>query len=32
MLFEYHKLLISANIHLSICNIGSFFALIKPQY
>jgi len=28
MLFEYHKLLISANIHLSICNIGSFL----PQY
>jgi len=26
VLFEYHELSISADIHLSICNIGSFFA------
>jgi len=25
MLFKYHDLSISANIHFSICNIGSFF-------
>jgi len=32
MLFEYHELSIYANIRLSTCNIGSFFALIKLQY
>jgi len=31
MLFEYHDLSIYANIHVSICNIGSF-ALTKLQY
>jgi len=27
MLFVYHKLSIYTNIHLSICNIDSFFTL-----
>jgi len=31
MLFEYHELSMYANIHLSICNNGSFSALIKLQ-
>jgi len=32
MLFEYCELSISANIHLYICNTGSFFALTKLQH
>jgi len=31
MLYVYHELSMHANIYLSNCNIGSFFALTKLQ-